>query len=336
MTVSERIWILGAPDPEMEAIESLLRECGEQVAYAVVGVDRVTAANATRAERAHYLGAFEDDARTAHEMGHEAYPQTGRQEIWVECDGLGTRRRALNDVCEILDVTRIDHHRPGDPGFGRPPEEFLAASSIGQVTLRLYGGSRFVQDKNGAWWRAAAADEDSDNWLGIVPHALVMIAAADHCLGAAYAGKCPGVDPVTLGEFRAAERARFSGRNVGDVLADIATTTEALKHADSFLLPIDIGPSGDEDHCAYRSDHRYRVIDMRRPEGPWPELPEAATRAGVSYISGPLSCPDGRQKVTCSGTREVVEAFIFRWGPANGLTDIYGDPARGFGGGYLA
>src|SRR5690606_10966259 len=29
-----RLWILGAPDPEMEAIENLLRECGEHVVYA--------------------------------------------------------------------------------------------------------------------------------------------------------------------------------------------------------------------------------------------------------------------------------------------------------------
>lgn len=34
-SVGERIWILGASDPEMEAIEALLRECGEQIAYAV-------------------------------------------------------------------------------------------------------------------------------------------------------------------------------------------------------------------------------------------------------------------------------------------------------------
>ncbi len=29
-----RLWILGASDPEMEAIENLLRECGEHVVYA--------------------------------------------------------------------------------------------------------------------------------------------------------------------------------------------------------------------------------------------------------------------------------------------------------------
>lgn len=31
MSTSSRVWLLGASDPEMEAIENLLRECGETV-----------------------------------------------------------------------------------------------------------------------------------------------------------------------------------------------------------------------------------------------------------------------------------------------------------------
>lgn len=30
----KRVWILGAPDPEMEMIERLLRQCGEKIMYA--------------------------------------------------------------------------------------------------------------------------------------------------------------------------------------------------------------------------------------------------------------------------------------------------------------
>jgi hypothetical protein len=30
----------------------------------------------------------------------------------------------------------------------------------------------------------------------------------------------------------------------------------------------------------------------------------------------------------------AVRAFMGRWGPFNGLADIYGDPRRGFAGGY--
>src|SRR5690606_18888639 len=38
--------------------------------------------------------------------------------------------------CAIAGVTGaiiIDHHRPGDPGYGRPPAEYWQASSLGQV-----------------------------------------------------------------------------------------------------------------------------------------------------------------------------------------------------------
>jgi len=73
---------------------------------------------------------------------------------------------------------------------------------------------------------------------------------------------------------------------------------------------------------------------MRRPE-PIPELPEAAAREGCSYISGPLLTPDGREKYTCAGTQEAVRAFMERGIPGLHLTDIYGDPVRGFAGGYL-
>lgn len=66
-----------------------------------------------------------------------------------------------------------------------------------------------------------------------------------------------------------------------------------------------------------------------------PELSEAATRLGVSYIAGPLASPDGRRKITCSGSAEQVRAFLEVWAPGHGLVDLYGDPARGFAGGYV-
>src|SRR5690606_13185792 len=50
MSTSPRMWILGAPDPEMELIESILRARGERVEYATVWRDgvrrRVTPAEA--------------------------------------------------------------------------------------------------------------------------------------------------------------------------------------------------------------------------------------------------------------------------------------------------
>lgn len=59
-----------------------------------------------------------------------------------------------------------------------------------------------------------------------------------------------------------------------------------------------------------------------------------ATMGGVCFVSDGLPGPDGRVKTVCqSGTPEQIAAFMGSWAPAHGLTDIYGDPARGFAGG---
>src|SRR5690606_24433639 len=56
----------------------------------------------------------------------------------------------------------------------------------------------------------------SGNYRGVViPDDLVYTAAADHCLGAAYRGECPGVDPDALMHWRVAQRATFQGRDAG-------------------------------------------------------------------------------------------------------------------------
>lgn len=67
-----------------------------------------------------------------------------------------------------------------------------------------------------------------------------------------------------------------------------------------------------------------------------PELPEAAAQEGVAYLAT-VTDRDGREKVILGGctTPEMVRAFMREWAPAQGLTGVYGDPARGFAGGYL-
>lgn len=335
------LFVLGAADPEMEAIETLLTAYNVPYAYAVHGARRVRPGNAYRAERAHYPGAFADDEPfPSGEMGHEAHPQTDRREVWVECGFPIPRTPVPNDPAKNVAVTLLDHHHPGDPGFGLSPSEFFYASSLGQVLRELVRLGLLSEAQN------------------VGRH--LMIAAADHCLGAAYRGECPGVDPRELGTFRADERARFQGRDVSAVLADIAATTEALRVAKTVVLAVTPGHhcggascgccaggygyggstrvgTGDC-HCScgdcLLGDGYVLALDMRS-DSPWAELTEAATRAGVSYISGPLACPDGRRKITCSGTREVIDAFTRDWAPDRGLVDIYGDPARGFAGGYV-
>jgi hypothetical protein len=135
-------------------------------------------------------------------------------------------------------------------------------------------------------------------------------------------------------EWRVQSRAQFQGVSPETILVAISAAREELQAAE--VIPL-LPPDGCGDAPCFDDApdyHAARVVADMRCDTPIPELPEAATRDGVSYISGPLIGPDGRRKFTCSGTTEVVEAFMRIWGPANGLIDIYGDPTRGFAGGY--
>lgn len=263
--------ILGAADPEMEAIDAAARAHGLAVshAYAADGrrVSPATAYRAVVAVAASGQGLPAHDGLTA----------------TVECRVQG-----------LVPALAIDHHAPGDPGYGAPPERYWSASSLGQVVALL---------------------RRQGQWRGVVGPHLRMVAAADHCLAAAYAGLCPGVDPEALARWRAESRAAYQRRPVEAVLADVAATTAALLAAPRL-------PGTD-------------LADMRRAQ-PWPELPEAAARAGLGYMAGPLRGPDGRRKFTCSGSPEQVAAWMASAGEAWGLADVYGDPARGFAGGYKA
>lgn len=347
------VFAIGGSDPEMERNEALLRECGMRVVHAL-GPDgqRVRPADAYRAR-------VEEGALD------------GATDVYlVECD-----------VPTPDGVTRhvLDHHRPGDPGYGRPPAEFLPASSIGQVIAALAKkGALPVWDNGGHGyparygeifrWHDAGGDAQwcvqamwhGERWAAYIPHRYVLAAAADHCLGAAYRGECPGVDPDELMRWRVSTRAAFQRRPEADILADVERAREALRAAPTLLASsrddrrraveeweydrMANGRHPDaETWTSARDEHLQSICpdamddvrDMRRPE-PVPELVEAAARDGVAYVSGPLIDPRDprRAKYTCSGPADVVRALTI-WAPAQGMADIYGDPARGFAGGYL-
>src|SRR5690606_1144896 len=145
-----RIWVLGASDPEMELIEFILRKCGEEIIYA------------------------------ADESGLRVHPGNAYRCPVPEVPE-GATVYAVECIGELPEGwVRIDHHRPGDPGYGCPPSTFFPASSIGQVITEL--------DLLGV------ADRLSDDDI----MEALLAAAADHCLAAAYRGECPGVDPDVL------------------------------------------------------------------------------------------------------------------------------------------
>lgn len=333
--------ILGASDPEMEAIETLLRECGVTVVCATHGgpVPSDSGPVAADPPRVHPGNAYRADVPL---------------ELSEQWDGVIAVECAWRDMPE--DIVRADHHRHGDYGYGLPPSEFLQASSLGQVITWLARTGalshidhlitdgwafRFRGNPGGLDCRWQRADVPWGGWqihhadksyTYSIPRDLVLTAAADHCLGAAYRGECPGVDPDELLAHRVANRARYQhridserGAAKGDVAHYESLIRERIEAARRELREaphIELGPELD-------------ARDMRR-DTLVPELAEAATWDGVAYVAGPFAQPDGRRKFTCSGDRRTVEAFMSHWAPANGLTDIYGDPARGFAGGHEA
>lgn len=199
----------------------------------------------------------------------------GSKLVFVECDVLGL---IPDEIC--------DHHNEGDPGFGMPPERYMEGSSLGQV-LKL---------------------------LGITPtHEQHIIAAADHCLRHAYAGKCPGVTPEELAEWRERSRASLREITVEELRGRIDAAIEVLKNAPRIRI-------ADEEVAFFPAN-------VEKPE----EIPEASARIGIPfcYVKHELN------GINKSGIMSAAPRTIKAWMRECGLKDVYGDPERGFAGGYL-
>ena len=176
-------FILGALDPEMHTIEALLTEYARYFVHARLSGRRVVSGNAYMA-----------DALSA-EVDWE------KPVVWVECS-----IPALRMDHHLV----VDHHKPGDPGYGLPASRFWEGSSLGQVCAHL-------------------------NIAQSLP--LSIIAASDHCLNHAYQGHCPGVTPADVRRSRIAGRAKFQRISEAQMLSKINAAIEVVKE----LPTIDIG-----------------------------------------------------------------------------------------------
>jgi hypothetical protein len=180
---------------------------------------------------------------------------------------------------------RVDHHHPGDPGYAMPPERYLDGASLGQ-TLRL---------------------------LELEPTSTQrLLAAADHCLTAAYQGACPGVDPKELLFLRASWRARVTGRSLGDVIdAILGAAKQARRYYDSeygeclFLDPTDLPP----------------------------DLAEGAAYAGKAVRYREWFPGGDLKEMLKGGSPEHIERFMAMH--ASSGREVYGNPHRGYAGAYL-
>lgn len=361
---SNRVWILGAPDPETAAIEQLLRECGERVEYATESSgERVSPRTAYTDETAARNGALVE-RYTDGDFDATHGPDSPVQVYVVECAAPVGQDGGL---AVQYGHQRIDHHRPGDRGFGHGPNDFLAASSLGQVITELGRLGLLGFDQAEAptehpdflWcWRPTSRTDDPDyapltelfgRWtvrsasglLLEVPHALVVAAACDHCLGHAWAGRCPGVTRDDVRGYRA--------RTAATRPTDPVDPDEYHRRFGAAITEVTHAPTLQIDDCACGNGLAWhdrgsgecydcstpfvRVADLRGRHVA--ELPDAACYLGVPYIAS-VTDRDGRTKVVVGGatTERCVNAFMRVWAPAQKLTGIYGDPARGFAGGY--
>lgn len=212
--------ILGAPDPEMAMVEDLLRQAGLQTTPALLQGRRV---------RPH----------EAYASGVTIGLDQPASEFWlVECQP---------ELPPEVRTVVVDHHRPGDPGYGKSPDQYWEASSLGQVATRLVERGYLPAD-----WTPS---QDQ-----------LLAAAADHCLAAAYQGSCPGVNPDALLVWRAKTRAAFQRRPVEDVMADVQAAMASLQAAPVLTIA------------------GVAVADLRN-SGTIPELPEAAARSGQPFLA---------------------------------------------------
>lgn len=174
---------------------------------------------------------------------------------------------------------------PGDPGYAKGPGEYFEGSSLGQVLAML----------------EMEPDETQR-----------LLAAADHCLTAAYQGECPDIDPDELLFQRAAWRAKMSGRTLSDVIDGILDAAQRVKrHYDS-----EFGES----------------VFLDPTEVPL-DLPEGAAYAGRPVRYRAL-LPGGDLKEMLKGASPPhIERFMDAHAAAG--RRVYGNPYRGYAGSYL-
>ena len=293
---------LGAPDPEMELIEELLRRCGINIVHA-----KNSKGARVRAEEAYNASFSEIEI-----------------DIFVECGP------AHNE--------RADHHQPGDFGFLLGPNDFMAASSVGQVISwlakkcllpqRWVRNQRHGTDIAGSFlernprsdsslfsgWEVVQADSRI-----IIPEVFVLTAAGDHCPAAAYAGACHGVSPESLRTYRRWTRAKATNSTEAAVENGWKKGAEAITAAP--IIKIDGHP----------------VLDLR--DVYVPHMNEVLAQNGKVGLYALNVGTDEKVGIVGGGEGSIpgvgpIAGFMDRAPQVLGLERMYGNPTRGYAGGF--
>lgn len=292
-------FVLGAKDPEMDMIESILLSLGLRYEYAIIAGERVHPSSA-----------------------YSATNNVTANSIFIECNVIGNRASI-----------RIDHHNKGDYGFSMGWDQFLEASSIGQLfkflltqdTARIAdefelemsesnsiaGNYEFV---NGRWTLTI----DGNSF--IIPERIVTMAAIDHCSADAYKGLCAGVSMVELLTMRIESLSRELGLEFDNTRTKLNLYLEMLNDNKSQeildLTSLELGIGYTPDYLILRE----AAIIISQP---------------VAVITKNNNSCNG--KLMLLGLTEVqVEKFLIEKSFNNYiLSDVFGVPKRGYAGGML-
>lgn len=159
-----------------------------------------------------------------------------------------------------------------------------------------------------------------------LPSDFMYQAAADHCLAAGYAGKCPGVDKEGLRKLQAGNISKTTGVSVDEVLAAILETEELFISEREKNL----------------GDSSYRVFDftdLTLGVGyslKYLALKEAGTMMGKPYLVSHCFAEGApRNLMLNSASEEEVDYFQNKLAVKLGLTKVFGSPSRGYAGGIV-
>lgn len=242
------IWILGAPDAEMSAIELLLRECGQGVYIALAPTMRLDPVTGTISP------VLDEQGLPVYGRVAPGQVATGAAELLPD----GTEGAVLRhpsgipglvaiEVAGPWGQAHIDHHGHAERAeWG--PDRFLQASSLGQVIERLAIMGVLPASWGGDFLPSIGARDETDGvfimspggWsivldgcFRIIPQALVFEAAADHCPGGAIAGRCPGVNPGAFAPFLAESKRRqyFSWMSAEEFASELEISRATLRIA---------------------------------------------------------------------------------------------------------
>lgn len=150
--------------------------------------------------------------------------------------------------------------------------------------------------------------------LGLTPtEEQRIIAASDHCPTQAYRGECPGVEVDALTAWRRASRAKRRG-----------ISEEAMEEAILAARDMLLHPEETVEFCG-------QAIPWTRPNSrASSEVSEASARFGIPFMYWETD-PEGRTKMGIVGATAPV---ISAWMQDCGLNNVYGNPYRGYAGGY--